>query len=102
MIGKYESMIILSPNLQNEDLEKENKKIHNLITQLGGEVLKTDIMGKKPLAYEIAKFKEGYFLINYFKLDTQKIHESDRHYRLSEVIIRSNIIKLEHFEQENE
>jgi len=94
MIGKYESMIILAPNLTNEELEKETGKLQNLIAELGGEIIKTDNWGKKQLAYEIEKFHEGYYLINYFNLDTQKIHEIDRHYRLSEKIIRHNIIKL--------
>ena len=100
MIGKYESMIILAPNMSNDELENENKKVLNLVNQLGGEFIKTDNWGKKQLAYEIQKFREGHYLINYFKLDTQKIHELDRHYRLTEKIIRHNIIKLDAFEQE--
>jgi len=100
MIGKYESMIILAPNLNSEELEKENSKIQNLVTELGGTVTKTDTWGKRQLAYEIEKFSEGYYLINYFQLNTQKIHEINRHYRLNEKIIRSNIIKLEAIEEE--
>jgi small subunit ribosomal protein S6 len=88
-------MIILAPNLSNEDLEKENKKILDLITELGGNIIKTDVWGKKQLAYEIMKFREGYYIINYFDLDTQKTSEIERHYRLNERIIRHNVIKLE-------
>jgi small subunit ribosomal protein S6 len=95
MIGTYESMIILAPSLSNEEIEKENKKILTLIADLGGEFVKTDIWGKKQLAYEIQKFREGYYLINYFTLDTQKVHEIERIYRLNEKIIRHNMIKLE-------
>jgi len=95
MLGKYESMIILAPNLSVEDNEKEQKKILDLIAELGGEHTKTDTWGKKSLAYEIMKFKEGYYVINYFNLDTLKINQIDRHYRLNEKIIRYNIIKLD-------
>jgi len=100
MIGKYESMIILAPNLTNEELEKETGKLNSLISELGGEIVKTDTWGKRQLAYMIEKFSEGYYIINYFHLNTQKIHEIDRHYRLNERIIRSNIIKLEAKEEE--
>ena len=100
MLGKYESMIILAPNLSANDIEAEKTKVTELITELGGELVKTDIWGIKPLAYEIKKFREGYFVINYFNMNTQKINLIDRHYRLSEVIIRHNIIKLEAEEQE--
>ena len=100
MLGKYESMIILAPNLQTEELEKEKTKITELIAELGGELVKTDIWGKKQLAYEIHKFREGYYVINYFNLNTQKINLIERHYRLNEKIIRHNIIKLDSEEQE--
>jgi len=95
MTGKYESMIILAPNLSNEEIEKENGKIIDLIDQHGGVHIRTDEWGKKNLAYEIDKFREGYYLINYFTLDTQKIKELNRHYRITEKIIRHNVIKLE-------
>ena len=95
MLGKYESMIVFAPSLSNEEIENENKKILDLVVANGGEVVKTDIIGKKQLAYEIAKYREGYYLINYFNLDTLKTHEIDRHYRLNERMLRSNIIKLE-------
>jgi small subunit ribosomal protein S6 len=98
MISKYESMIILAPNLVKEEIEKENNKILDLIKTLEGEFIKTDTWGKKQLAYEIQKFREGYILINYFTLDTQKVTQIDRHYRLNERIIRHNIIKLETIE----
>ena len=95
MLGKYESMIILSPTLSNEEIEKENKKILDLVTSLGGGIIKTDVWGKKQLAYEIQKFREGFYIINYFNLDTLKTTELDRHYRLNERIIRYNVIKLD-------
>jgi len=95
MICKYESMIILAPSLSNEELEKENQKILDLIEQLGGEHVKTEVWGKKALAYEINKFREGYYLINYFTLDTLKLTEINRHYRINEKIIRHNVVKLE-------
>ena len=95
MLGKYESMIVFAPTLSNEEIENENKKILDLVIANGGEVVKTDIIGKKQLAYEIAKYREGYYIINYFNLDTQKTKEIDRHYRLNERLLRYNVIKLD-------
>jgi len=95
MLGKYESMIVFAPLLTNEEIEVENKKILDLVLANGGEIVKTEIIGKKQLAYEIAKYREGYYIINYFNLDTQKTHEIDRHYRLNERLLRYNIIKLD-------
>jgi len=95
MTGKYESMVIFAPNLHNDELEKENRKIIDLVEDLGGVHIKTDVWGKKQLAYEINKFRDGYYIINYFNLDTLKIKEINRHYTITEKIIRHNVIKLE-------
>jgi small subunit ribosomal protein S6 len=95
MIGKYKSIIILAPNISKKKKKKENQKILDLIELHGGEHIKTDNWGKKQLAYEIQKFSEGFYYINYFTMDTQKVQEIDRHYRLNERIIRHNVIKLE-------
>ncbi|HOD53875.1 MAG TPA: 30S ribosomal protein S6 [Candidatus Cloacimonadota bacterium] len=95
MKAKYESMYIITPTLSTEEVEKEQEKVLNLIAEQNGELIKTDNWGKKNLAYEINRHKEGYFFINYFNMDTQAVKALDRHYRLNERIIRHNILKLE-------
>lgn len=92
-MNSYESMVIVSANLQESDVAQENLKILNYIKDLGGEIKETDEWGKMTLAYEIQKQKEGFYFINYFLLAAEKVHELDRFYRLNENIIRHNIIK---------
>ncbi|HPY97009.1 MAG TPA: 30S ribosomal protein S6 [Candidatus Cloacimonadota bacterium] len=95
MKAKYESMYIVAPVLSTDEVEKEQEKVLKVIDEFEGELIKTDVWGKKNLAYEINKYKEGHYFINYFIMDTQKIKELERHYRLNEDIIRYNILKLE-------
>ena len=95
MTGKYESMVIFAPNLPADEIDKENKKIIALVEENGGVLVKTDVWGKKQLAYEINKFRDGYYIINYFHLDTLKIDVIKRHYSITERIIRHNVLKLE-------
>jgi|SRR5690554_1483148 len=94
-INTYESMIILNPDFSEEELQAENEKILNLIKSLGGEFLKTDDWGKRNLAYEIKKKREGYYLINFFRLDTKKITELENQYKLNENILRYNLLRTE-------
>lgn len=98
MKAKYESMYIVSPVLSVDEVDKEQEKVLKVIDDFEGELIKTDNWGKKNLAYEIQKHKEGYYLINYFNMDTQQIKELERHYRINESIIRYNILKLEELE----
>ena len=92
-MNSYESMVVVSAKLQESEAAQENLKIVNFIKENGGDVQETDEWGKRTLAYEILKQKEGYYFVNYFQLAAEKINELDRVYRLNENIIRHNIIK---------
>jgi small subunit ribosomal protein S6 len=92
VLKKYENMIILSPTI-NEDISKEeNEKLLSFIKKKGGEVIETDELGKRTLAYEIQDFNEGYYFVNYFNLDPQKVSEYERTLRINENVIRYNIL----------
>ncbi len=92
MQKKYESMVVFSPSLTDEALKEANEKILSFIKENGGEILKTDEWGKKTLAYEIKKFNEGFYFVNYFNLEPAKTHDLERTYRLNENIIRYNLL----------
>ena len=92
MIKDYESMIILKPQLTQDEAAKENDSAVAVITDNGGELIKTDIWGKRLLAYPINKQNEGHYFVNYFKLDSEKVKSVQRLYNISENILRFIII----------
>ncbi|MCF7858264.1 MAG: 30S ribosomal protein S6 [Candidatus Cloacimonetes bacterium] len=92
MLSMYESMVVVTPTLSEDNAKKENDLIKKFITDNGGEILKTDEWGKKRLAYQISNFNEGFYFINYFKLDPEQVSKLDRFYKLHEYIIRNNIL----------
>ena len=91
----YESMIILSPDLKEEQVNQENQKIAELIEKQNGSIEKTDYMGKRTLAYPIRKKGEGYYIVNYFNLPPTELGVIENHYKLSESILRYNILRRE-------
>ncbi|MBC8416362.1 MAG: 30S ribosomal protein S6 [Candidatus Cloacimonetes bacterium] len=91
MLKKYESMIIIVPTLTEDDSKQELEKISSFIKKNGGEVINTDDLGKKRLAFKINDFNEGYYFVNYFNFDTAKVSELERMYKLNENVIRYNI-----------
>jgi small subunit ribosomal protein S6 len=88
-------MIVLNPDLTPEASEKENEAILELIRKEGGEVLETEAWGKRRLAYEIDKKREGYYFINWFRMPTERLHELERHYNLGEQFLRHNLLAVE-------
>lgn len=92
MIKDYEMMIILKPQLSQDEAMQENEKAVSIILDNGGELIKTDVWGKRQLAYPISKQNEGYYFINYFKLDSDNVKTVQRLYNIDETILRFLII----------
>ena len=92
----YEIMFIVKPTLGEEDIKKTLKSFQDVITNNGGKITETNEMGQRELAYEIKKFKSGYyFVITIEANDDKAIKEFDRLALISNDVIRHLITKLE-------
>jgi small subunit ribosomal protein S6 len=90
----YETIFIIHPELNEEDVEDHIKRVENLVTRLGGEILKTERWGKKRLAYEVDKHRYGYYVLLRLRTNPAILPELERHYRLTEAIVKSIVIRL--------
>ncbi|NLW59402.1 MAG: 30S ribosomal protein S6 [Firmicutes bacterium] len=90
----YESVIILSPQLDEEALENAINRIQDVIKNGEGEVTKVDRWGKRRLAYEINNHTEGYYLVVEMKAPSATAQELDRVLRISDDVIRHLIVRL--------
>lgn len=90
---KYEVMYILRPELEQEQVQAAVDKFSGIITNGGGEISKQDLIGKRRLAYEINKIRDGYYVLVNFTATTEVINELDRIMKISDEVIRSLITK---------
>ena len=93
-MNKYESVIIIDPNLEQEVTKEVIKKFENLINT-DGKVENIDEMGKRKLAYEIKKNKEGYYVVYNFEAKPELIAELERQYRITDEVIKFIVVKNE-------
>lgn len=91
----YETMFILRPDLEEEKQTSLIERFKSVITDQGGEVLQTNIWGKRNLAYEIQKYREGYYVVMQFKGDGEITKELERVYRITDEVLRFIIVNLE-------
>ncbi len=91
-MNKYESIIIVNPNVDEAGLKALEEKFTGLINA-NGKVESVENMGKKTLAYEIKKCKEGIYLLFNFEAKPDSIAELERVYRITDEIMKFIVVK---------
>lgn len=91
----YENIIILNASLTDEDTEASVKKIKDLITNSGGEILKADMWGRRKLANELKKQKKGFYVFLLFRSPSPVIRKLEDYYKVFDPVIKHMVVKLE-------
>ena len=94
MMNKYESVVIVNPNLEEESVKNLIKKFSDLINT-DGNVTSVEEMGKRKLAYEIKKQKEGFYFVIKFEAKPELIAELERNYRITDEVMKFIVVKEE-------
>lgn len=93
---KYEIMFIVKPDLEEKDMKKIVDDMKKVLETKKAKVLELKEMGQKDLAYEMNKYKTGYyFLFTIEAKDDEATKEFDRLSLINEGILRHLIVKVE-------
>jgi len=90
----YELMSIFKPNLDVEEIDKQVDKLNDLIVEFGGKTETIDKSGRKKLAYEIANFRDGFFVNIVLNIPADKITEFKRQLKLNDNILRTMFLEV--------
>ena len=93
-MNKYESVVIIDPSVEEEKVKELSQKFTDIINH-DGKVEKVEELGKKKLAYEVKKNKEGYYIVIHFEANPNLIAELERNYRIIDEVIKFITIKVE-------
>lgn len=93
-MNKYESVVIINPNLEAERIKSLVEKFSELINS-NGTVNSVEELGKKRLAYEIKKLNEGYYVVIKFEAKPEVITELERVYRITDEVMKFIVVKEE-------
>jgi small subunit ribosomal protein S6 len=91
----YEGMYILTSALSEEARQRAFQRIEDDIKEQGGEVVKLHEQGRQRLAYEIARQRDGYYYLVYFKVKPSAIDVLHRAYHLMEDLLRFITLRTE-------
>ena len=93
MLRDYEILYIVRPELDEERLNEAIATVNRLIENLGGKSQKTDIWGRRRLAYEVRHLREGQYVLTDFQVEPASVPEMEATLKISETVFRHLIVR---------
>ncbi|MDO4581421.1 MAG: 30S ribosomal protein S6 [Bacillota bacterium] len=91
---EYEVVYIIKPNFEDEQYTQIIEKYNALIQSNGGEILKVEPWGKRRLAYEIEKLREGYYVLLRINGEPELPAELERNFKIADEIMRYLVVRV--------
>ena len=88
------TIVVINPSVDAEKIKTLVERFTDLINNEGN-VEKVDEVGKKKLAYEVKKNKEGYYVIINFEAQPELIVELERNYRITDEVLKFIVVRVE-------
>jgi len=92
-MNHYETLFVVKPTLTDEEIKSQIKNTTDIIAKEGGEIVATDDMGMRKLAYPVEKNERGYYTVVYYKAPGTLIAELERQMRYNEDILKFMTVK---------
>lgn len=99
MSRKYEVMYIVRPDMEEADLDKLVEGFERNVTDGGGEVVSTEKMGRRRLAYTVRKFNDGMYVLMTIIAPGALVGEIERRLRVSEQVIKFITVRIDEEEK---
>ena len=94
-MSKYELALVVNAKIEDEAREAVVEKAKGYIARYGGTVTEVEEWGKKRLAYEVQKMREGFYYFIQFEADATCPAEVERHVRIMDNVMRYLVVKKE-------
>jgi small subunit ribosomal protein S6 len=89
----YEVLYIVRADLDDDKVQDAVKRVNTLIERSGGTVERTNLWGKRKLAYEVRHQKEGSYVLQDFQLDPGRVPELEAGLKITEEVLRHLVVR---------
>ena len=94
-IREYELVYIIQPDLEENAVSQVDDRVAQTIANQGGTITKTELWGKRRLAYPIQKHFEGHYILHHMQMLGAGVDELERFFRFNEDVIRFLTFRLD-------
>ena len=95
MTRKYELVYVVSPDATEEQVTDLQTQVQAIVQRIGGSIEKTDVWGRRKLAYEIGRHKEGIYVLHLIDGTGELLKEIDRRLKVTDLIIRHLVVRVD-------
>ena len=95
MNRKYELVYIVSPDATDDQVTDLHNQVDAIVQRLGGQLEKTENWGRRKLAYEIGRHKEGTYVLETLIGSGELMKEIDRRLKVTDLVIRHLIVRVD-------
>ena len=91
----YEVVFIVDTQVSDEDLTRLTDTFHHIITDQGGSVTRSEVMGRRQLAYKVGRKNEGIYVLFEIEGTGREIAELERRMRVSDQVLRYLTVRVD-------
>ena len=95
MNRKYELVYVVSPEASDEQVTDLHNQVAAIVARMGGQIDKTDNWGRRKLAYEIGRHKEGTYVLEVINGTGELMKEIDRRLKVTDLVIRHLVVRVD-------
>jgi small subunit ribosomal protein S6 len=95
MSRTYELVYVVSPDASDEQVADLHTQVESIVQRMNGQIEKTDNWGRRKLAYEIGRHKEGTYVLEVIKGNGDLMKEIDRRLRVTDLVIRHLTVRVD-------
>jgi small subunit ribosomal protein S6 len=94
-MGRYEIIYILAPSTPDDTMTDLVSRFEGEITSRGGVLRRVEKWGRKKLAYEVRKFREGFFVLFLADCEGAVVAELERRFRMTDAVIKFMTVRID-------
>ncbi len=95
MNRKYELVYVVSPDATDDQVTDLHTQVEAIVQRMGGQIEKTENWGRRRLAYEIGRHKEGTYVLELINGSGELMKEIDRRLKVSDLVIRQLVVRVD-------